>query len=288
MPGIEPRVADVGDPRDRLAARRAGDPDRVHERPVRRVALERVPALDRAPLELLATADDVERAARAAVVDRQREAVVALLGDHPVAHVQQPVELALVAERRDPPDPVDALHDLVAEAGVDLRLGQRLARLVVDLAHADVPLVDEPEQQRRPAPPAVRVAVAVRLEVVEEPPPLEVVDDRLGDCRRLAPAEPAEVRVVAPVLVDRPDDRQPERRARAGSPRRRSPGRCGRCRSPPPRRRRSRRRRGARSRPRRTRRAPPAGRRTAPRSASRRGPRRRPPRRPGTGPGGPA
>ena len=161
-------------------------------------------------LELLATADDVERPAGAAVVDRQREAVVALLGDHPVAHVQEPVELPLVAERRDPPDPVDALHDLVAEAGVDLGRGQRLARLVVDLAHADVPLVHEPEQQRRAAPPAVRVPVAVRLEVVEERPPLEVVDDRLGDRRRLAPAEPAEVRVVATVLVDRADDRQPE------------------------------------------------------------------------------
>ncbi len=198
---------------DRLAARRAGDLHGVHERPVRRVALERVPALDRAALELLAPADDVERAALPAVVDRQREAVVALLGDHPVAHVQQPVELALVAEPRDPADPVDDLHDLVPEARVDLRLGQRLAGLVVDLAHADVPLVDEPEQQRRPAPPAVRIAVAVGLEVVEEPPPLEIVDDRLGDGGRLASAEPAEARVVAPVLIDRTHDGQPERGA---------------------------------------------------------------------------
>ena len=35
-----------------------------------------------------------------AVVDRQRQAPVALLGDHPVVHVAQPVELAVQAERR--------------------------------------------------------------------------------------------------------------------------------------------------------------------------------------------
>ena len=63
--------------------------------------------------------------------------------------------------------PVDDVHDLVAQAGVDLLRGERLARLVVDRAHADEPLVDEAEQERRAAPPAVRIAVGVRLEVVE-------------------------------------------------------------------------------------------------------------------------
>ena len=144
-PGVEPRVADVLDPLDRRAAARAGDPDRVDVRPVRRVALERVPALDRPLAQLLAAADDLDRAARAAVVDRQRQAPVALLADHPVVHVAEPVELALVAEVGDPADPVDDLHDLVAQAGVDLLGRQRLARLVVDRAHADVPLVDEAE-----------------------------------------------------------------------------------------------------------------------------------------------
>ena len=77
--------------------------------------------------------------------------------------------------------PVDDLHDLVAQAGVDLLRRHVVARLVVDRAHGDEPLVDEPEEQRRPAPPAVRVAVGVRLEVVEEAASLEVVDDLLGD-----------------------------------------------------------------------------------------------------------
>src|SRR3990170_6689235 len=142
-----------------------------------RVAIEALPALDRPLPELLATADDVERAARPAVVDRQRQAPVALLADHPVVHVQEPVELPLVAERRDPADLVDDLHDLVAEARVHLGRAELVPRAVVDGAHRDEPLVDQPEQERGAAPPAVRVAMGVRLEVIEEPPPLEVVDD---------------------------------------------------------------------------------------------------------------
>ena len=159
-------------------------------------------------LQLLPTADDVERPARLAVVDRQRQPVVALLGDHPVAHVEEPVQLPLVAEARDPPDPVHDLHDLVAKRGVHLRLRQLVPRPVVDLAHADVPLVNESEQERRAAAPAVRIAVAVRLDVVEEPPLLEVGQDRLADVGGLAPAQPVEPRVVPAVLVDRPDHRQ--------------------------------------------------------------------------------
>ena len=98
------------------AAARTGDLHRVDERPMGRMALERLPALDGALAQLLAAADDLHRAARRAVVDRQRQPVVALLGDHPVAHVAEPVELPLVAESGDPADLVDDLHDLVAEA----------------------------------------------------------------------------------------------------------------------------------------------------------------------------
>ena len=119
-PRVQPRIADVRIRSTGCAARRAGDRDRVDVRPVRGVALERLPARDGPLVQLVAAADDVERAARLAVVDRQRQAPVALLADHPVVHVQQPVELALVAEAGDPPDLVDDLHDLVAQARVDL------------------------------------------------------------------------------------------------------------------------------------------------------------------------
>ena len=246
-PGVQPRIADVADPLDRRAAARAGDLHRVHVRPVRRVPLERLPALDRALLELVAPADDLDRAARLAVVDRQRQAPVALLADHPVVHVAEPVELALVAEVGDPADLVDHVHDLVAEARVDLLGRQRLARLVVQRTHADVPLVDEAEDERRPAPPAVRVAVVDRLEAVEPALALQVLDDRLGDVADVAPGQAAEPVEEDAALVERRDDRQARATCRAGSPPRRSPGRCGRCRSPPPRRPRSRARRRART-----------------------------------------
>ncbi len=158
-PRVQPRVADILDPLDRCAAARARDPDRVDVGPVRAVALELLPALDGTLPELVAPADHLDRPACRAVVDRQRQPPVALLADHPVVHVAEPVELALVAEIRDPADPIDRLHDLVAEACVDLLRRQRLAWLVVQRPHRDEPLVDQPEQQGRAASPAVRVAV---------------------------------------------------------------------------------------------------------------------------------
>ena len=54
--------------------------------------------------QLLAAADDLEGVAVGALPDGQRQAPVALLGDHPVGHRAQPVQLALVAEGRDPAD----------------------------------------------------------------------------------------------------------------------------------------------------------------------------------------
>ena len=209
-PGVEPRVADVLDPLDRCAARRTGDLHGVDERPVRRVPLECLPALDSPAPELLPPADHLDRPARLAVVDRQRESPVALLADHPVVHVQEPVELPLVAEARNPADLVDDLHDLVAEARVDLVPGQLRAGLGVDRAHADEPLVDEPKDQRRPAPPAVRVAVDVRLEAVEALLALEVVDDRLDDIADVTTGQRPEAVDEDPALVDRSDDRQAE------------------------------------------------------------------------------
>ncbi len=209
-PGVEPGVADVADPLDRLAARRAGDRDLVDERAMRRVALEPLPAGHRPLVELLAAADDVERAARLAVVDRQRQAPVALLADHPVVHVDQPVELALVAEARDPADLVDDLHDLVAEAGLDLGRGQLGARPVVDRAHRDVPLVDEPEDERRVAAPAVRIAVGDRLEPVEAVLALEVLNDRVGHVADVASGQRAEAVDHDPAVVERRDHRQAE------------------------------------------------------------------------------
>ncbi len=180
---------------------------------MRGVALEILPACDGPLVELVAPTDDLDRAARRAVVDRQRQAPIALLADHPVVHVAEPVELALVAEVRDPADLVDHVHDLVAEAGVDLLGGQRRAWLVVERTHADEPLVDETEDERRPAAPAVRVAVGDRLEPVEAVLALEVLDDRIGDIAHVAARQRAEPVDEDAALVERRDDRQAERLA---------------------------------------------------------------------------
>ena len=128
-------------------------------------------------------------------------------------HVAEPVQLALVAEVRDPADLVDDVHDLVAQAGVDLLPAERLAWLVVQRTHADVPLVDEAEDERRAAAPAVRVAVVDRLEPVEATLALEVLDDRLGDVADIPPRERAEAVQEDPGFVERGHDRQPERAA---------------------------------------------------------------------------
>ena len=146
-PGVQPGIADVPDAFDGTPTARAGDLHGVDPRSMGGVVFERFPALDRTGLQFLAAADHVHPAAGAAVVDRQRQPPVALLADHPVVHVAEPVELPLVAEVRDPADLVDHVHDLVAQAGVDLLRGQRFARLVVDRAHADEPLVDETEDE---------------------------------------------------------------------------------------------------------------------------------------------
>src|SRR5918995_2020887 len=144
---------------------------------MRRMALELVPAGDGALAQFLTAADDLEAAARLALPYRKGQAPVALLGDHPVGHRAQPVELALVAEPGDPLDLVDDVHDLVAQAALLLFGRHLVARLVVRLAHRDVPLVDHAKQKGRAAAPAMRIAVRVRLEVVEERALLEVLDD---------------------------------------------------------------------------------------------------------------
>src|SRR5690606_33887 len=120
-------------------------------RTVGRVPLELVPTRDRALFELLLTADYVEPAAVATGPNRQRQAPVALLGDHPVVHVFEPVELPLEAELWNPPDLLRDLLDLLAPR--------------ID---GDEPLLDQAEDQIGPTAPARRVAVSVWVGVVEQ------------------------------------------------------------------------------------------------------------------------
>ena len=228
----------------RLAAGLAADRHGVDPRTAE--LLELIEPRDGALLELGAGADHVQVPAGAGV-ERQRQPVVAAARDVPVAHVPEPVVHALA-------------HVLGRPLDGRVRVEERLTHLV----DADEPVVREPEDERRVAAPALRVAVLVLLRLDEQ------ARDRRGR-RRSALRRLRSRGRAASRRRDRSDrPRRPGRSrrgrapSRARSPRRRSPGRCGRSRFRPPSRRRPTGSRGAR--PRRRARA----RRTGPRSASRR------------------
>ena len=202
---VQPRVAHILDAAHRHIALVAADFHRIDPGAVRRVALELVPALDGALLQFGLAADDIEPVAVAALVDGQREAVVSLLGNHPVVHVPQPVEFARVAELRNPADVVHHFHNLVAQAVRLLVGGQLLARLLVLLAHADEPLIHQPEDQLRVAAPADRVAVRVAFEIVEDRFRLQAVVDGVVRVIDVLPGEPVESVNEVAVLVERRD-----------------------------------------------------------------------------------
>src|SRR5439155_7171230 len=124
--------------------------------------LERLPALDGAFVQLVAAPDYLPGIALAADPDRERQAVVALLADHPVAHVSEPVELALLE--------TDALRQPLDLAR---HLGDRLAQRI----HADEPLIHQAENELRAAPPAARIAVQVAVAGNQQAPALKVGGD---------------------------------------------------------------------------------------------------------------
>ena len=212
-PGVEPHVADLGDPLDLVAARLAADPDRVDPR-----APELLELVDGAggALEQLRLRPDHVQLPAGARVERQRQPVVATARDVPVAHVPQPVVHALAHVRRRPLDG-------------RVRVEERLAELL----DGEEPVVGDAEDERRVAAPAVRVAVLVEAGVHEQPALGQVADDLVGRVTGGHAVQPAVVVVEAPRLVDGREDRQVVDARRARSPRRRSPGRCGRSPCPP-------------------------------------------------------
>ena len=173
--GVEPDVADLRDAPHGLVTRLAADRHLVDPRPAE--LLELLEPGDGALGELGLRADDGDVAALA-LVDRQRQPVVAAPRDVPVAHVAEPVVHALAHVRRRPLD-----------RGV--RVEQRLPQLV----DRDEPVVRHPPDERRVAAPAVRVAVLVLSSLEEEARLGEATDDLVGGFRGREPVKPA-VRVV--------------------------------------------------------------------------------------------
>ena len=149
---VEPRVADVFDPRHQVAGLRVPNLDAVDPRSVRRVAFEAVPAFNRSLFEFSQRAHDFEVAGFLINPDRQRETPEAFLRDHPVAHVAEPLALAIL--------PVDA--------------GRQPFNLPCDIfdffppVHIDEPLVDQPEDKFIARPPAMRIDVRVSFNVDQQ------------------------------------------------------------------------------------------------------------------------
>src|SRR5450755_1804622 len=112
---VQPGIADIFDARELSSALLALDLDGIDPGTMRRVALELFPARDCAFLQFLFAADDLEGSTLRTIEDWQREAPVALLGDHPIVHVAQPVQFAIQAERWYPGDLLHDFHDLVAQ-----------------------------------------------------------------------------------------------------------------------------------------------------------------------------
>ena len=140
--------------------------------------------------QLRLRADHVEVPARARI-ERQRQPEVALARDVPVAHVAQPV-----------------VHALAVERGRPLDGGVRLEQLRPQLFDRDEPVVDEEEDQRRLAAPAVRVTMDVRLGVLEQPALAQVADDLVGRLDGRRAVQPAVLGQEAAALVDRRQDGQ--------------------------------------------------------------------------------
>src|SRR4051812_6578984 len=104
------------------------------------MAGERLPALDCPVPQLRFTADHLDVATSGALINGKRQTPVALLRNHPIVHVGEPVELPIKAKARVPGDLPSDIHHWLPE-----------------VVHGDEPFVNEPEHQVRTAAPADRI-----------------------------------------------------------------------------------------------------------------------------------
>ncbi len=72
---------------------------------------------------------------------------------------------------------VDNIHHLVSETFRFLDFCQLFAGLIIHLAHADKPFIDEPENQFGRASPAHRVTVGVIFDLVKKSFPIQICEN---------------------------------------------------------------------------------------------------------------
>src|SRR5258708_7605956 len=149
------------------------------------MALKLFPAGYSSFFQLVLAADDLECTALLTIIDRQSQSPVALLGDHPVVHVAQPVQFALQAKGWNPGGLARYIHDLVTQ-----------------LVHGDVPFVDQAEDQFCLTTPADRIAVLIVLWAVKQAFLRQVFCDFLSHSGSFLPGHPViALRVDAKVFA---------------------------------------------------------------------------------------
>ena len=189
--GVEPGVEDGRQPtRCRVAVLdRAGEGDVVDGRAMEVEAAELAPGQ---PLELGHRAD-AGVVALTAAPDRQRRAPIPVAREGPVHVALQPLAEAAVLDVFRVPADALVLPQEVVLTGRRAHEPRRLG----------------PVQQRRPAPPAVGVAVLVRLLRHQEVPAAEVGDDLRIGVLHVAPGPRDDAIVERAVRSHRIDDREP-------------------------------------------------------------------------------
>ena len=186
-PSIQPRVAHIGHTCADQSRHWMFDLDMINPRAVRRVPLKRHPAFHCARLEFFIAADYLE-AAIGIFPNWQSETPIALLADHPVVHVVQPIGLALFAKRRHPVDLLVHPHHVVAQG-----------------VHADVPLVHHAVQQRRATTPAVRISVHILVTAIHIAFGTQQLLNQIGHIMPIFPGEGAKAVHIVAVFVERRD-----------------------------------------------------------------------------------
>ena len=188
--GVVPAIDHLGNPGGGGLTLRALEGDVVHIRPVRIDARDVLIGQFR---ELGAGAHSGEVVVLAAP-DRKRGAPIARPGQGPVDVVAQPVAV---------PTPLDRLGVPVGR----LVLGQKC---VLGRRRPDVPRGQRVVDQRRVAPPAVRVGVLVRDPLEQQPPFLHVGHEGLIRVLEELPADQPDVFLKRSVGAHRVDHRQAE------------------------------------------------------------------------------
>ncbi len=188
--GVVPGVDDVGDAAGLGAAGRAREGDVVDERPVRVEGRQVEPGV-LAQLLQRPDAGHVGLVGRAHP-QRQRSAPVTRAGQGPVDVVAEPLAVAALLDRGR--EPVGALV-----------LGEQA---VLDAGGADVPGGERVVEQRRVAPPAVRVAVLEVAAAEQQAAGSEVLGQALVGVLEELAADLRHARQEAPVGADRVDHRQ--------------------------------------------------------------------------------